>query len=59
MYKFDIILKVEIECANLKDAKSLADAIVLDLKKDGEKFIDRPIDDVSLEKVSLKNGPIS
>jgi len=44
--EFEVTLKVKVECLSLEQANTIANGIVEDLKRCGEYYIDRPINDV-------------
>jgi hypothetical protein len=50
--EFEITLRLRVEADNLTVAECLATAIVNDLKKVGEEYVDRPINSVRWQRIS-------
>ena len=55
--EFDITLKLKVEADNLTQARSIANAIVNDLEKVGEEYVDRPINHVRWNRITPVISP--
>ena len=50
--EYEVTLKLKVEADNLTQAEVLATALVNDLVKAGEEYIDRPINDVRWNRIT-------